>query len=513
MPKPIPSYRIYPLVNGRVTIDGSLAFVGGDPREEYLLLCYVWLILGGDKPALLCAGLKDIEQMNREAAHVLRTPLTQRPEETVRAQLRKFGLAPEDIAHVFITHLHFDHVDGLDDLLTAEVYIGKREWEAATDEACVDKWGNRWGNRRIIHEFTNNPQWKKRLHLVGDEELLPGIESFRVGGHTPGSMAYSVKTKYGTVVLPGDLVTLSANIERNIPPGINMGEKECYAGFARIREKADLVLASHDPDVLDRWPPAGEGRPKYTVRAIKVGECDVSGAVTFHGGNEAETHTFYLYVWVIEGGERPVVVDTGPDPRYIDEFNHKTHTYIPGGIRQKPEEETVSALKRHGIDPSRVSTVIVTHLHEDHYNYLRAFPSARFVVNRTEFEWARERLAPEVKKLLESRPERLRLAGDEEIVPGVRLVPLGGHTPGSQGVLVGTHMGEVFLTGDVVYLYENIEKNRPANPGITPDPSDRPPILAAMRKIRSQADIVLPAHDPLTLERWPEGVVGGRQIP
>ena len=72
-------------------------------------------------------------------------------------------------------------------------------------------------------------------------------------------------------------------------------------------------------------------------------------------------------------------------------------------------------------------------------------------------------------------------------------------------------MGDVLLAGDVVYLYENIEKNRPANPKPSPDPSDRAAVLKAMEKIRSLADIVLPAHDPLTLERWPGGVVGGRQ--
>jgi hypothetical protein len=29
-----------------------------------------------------------------------------------------------------------------------------------------------------------------------------------------------------------------------------------------------------------------------------------------------------------------------------------------------------------------------------------------------------------------------------------------------------------------------------------------------MKKIRSLADIVLPAHDPLTLQRWPDGIIG-----
>jgi hypothetical protein len=30
-----------------------------------------------------------------------------------------------------------------------------------------------------------------------------------------------------------------------------------------------------------------------------------------------------------------------------------------------------------------------------------------------------------------------------------------------------------------------------------------------MARIRALADIVVPAHDPLTLERWPGGIIGG----
>ena len=37
--------------------------------------------------------------------------------------------------------------------------------------------------------------------------------------------------------------------------------------------------------------------------------------------------------------------------------------------------------------------------------------------------------------------------------------------------------------------------------------------LEAMEQIRSLADIVLPAHDPLTLERWPDGMIGACPSP
>ena len=245
-----------------------------------------------------------------------------------------------------------------------------------------------------------------------------------------------------------------------------------------------------------------ESRPsrKYTIRAIKVGQCEVRDYITFQDSDEQTTSTFYLYVWLIEGGPKPILVETGP--KYPAEFSKGTAQYIPGGIKQLPQERTIEALRRHGIDPAEVSHVIVTHLHADHYDYFDAFPNARLVVNRREYEANRDRLAPDVSRALGDRPGALQLVERTEVVPGVRVFPLGCHTPGSQGVLVETQLGPAVLTGDVVYKYENVERDRPTR---SPDPQA---CRAAMAKIRRLADIILPAHDPQTLQRWPQGIIG-----
>jgi glyoxylase-like metal-dependent hydrolase (beta-lactamase superfamily II) len=496
-----PAYRIYPLPNGVCQIAGNHAFHEGNNAETYDYCLYLWLILGGDKPILVDAGLSNVEEMNRGAAHVLRRPITQAPAQSSQAQLRKFGLKPQDIGHVLITHLHFDHVDDLLTYTNARVYVGRKEWEGATATTPS------WGDGRILHEFSNNPQCKARLVLVEDQEVLPGVESFWIGGHTPGSMAYRVNTAHGPAVLTGDTVSLLANFQRRVPPGVFTSLEECRAAWDKIRARADIVLPSHDPGTMDRWPPAPKDAPKYTIRAIKVGECQVRDYISFQDSDSQETSTFYLYIWVIQGGSRPILVETGP--KYPEQFSRGTAQYIPGGVKQLPEERTLAALQRHGIDPAQVSHVIATHLHADHYDYFDAFPNARFVVNRREYEensgqysGGKDRLAADVRKALIARPDALQLVGDQEVVPGVRVVPLGGHTPGSQGVLVRTHLGPAILTGDVVYKYENLERDRPTR---SPDEAA---CRQAMAKVRSLADIVLPAHDPLTLERWPGGVIG-----
>ena len=499
---PAPKYRIYPLRNGVCKIAGNHAYYKGDNAETYDFALYIWLILGGEKPMLVDAGISNIEEMNRGAAHVLRKPITQSKDETARAQLRKFGLEPEDIGHVFITHLHFDHVDDLLEYKNAKVYIGRREWEGALKAAP------NWAHGKILHEFSNTPDCKKRLVVVDDEEIMPGVEAFWVGGHTPGSTAYSVNTAHGKAVLTGDTVSLLGNIEKNIPPGVYTSLDECMAAMKKIRKKADIVLPSHDAETPRRWPPAPKGATKYTIRAVKVGQCQVRDYVTFQdtGTDNEKTSTYYLYVWVIEGGPKPIVVETGP--KYPEEFSRSTEKYIPGGVKQLPSERTITALKRHGIDPTDVSHVIATHLHADHYDYFDAFTNAKLVVNKREYKdmtGDRDRLARDVRKALNERPGALKLVGDNvEIAPGIRVVQLGCHTPGSQGVLVRTWMGPVLLTGDVVYKYENIERDRPTR---SPDPRV---CSEAMARIRSLADIVLPAHDPLTLQRWPNGIIGAR---
>lgn len=490
----VPAYRIYPLRNGVCAIAGHHAFDGGDPAETYEYALYVWLVLGGDRPMLVDAGLTDVAEMNRGAAHVLRKPIVQSPHETSRAQLRRFGLTPADIGHVFVTHLHFDHVDDLLLYTNARIYVGRKEWEGAVQKAPS------WGHGRILREFTQNPQARQRLVLVEDQEVLPGVEAFWVGGHTPGSMAWRIHTAHGWVVLTGDTVSLLANLERNVPIGVYDNRAQCLAAMQTIRAKADVVLPSHDPATPLRWPPAPAGAPRYRIRAVKVGECQVRDYITFQDSDSQDTRTFYLYVWVIEGGPKPIVVDTGP--KHPDQFSRATAQYIPGGIKQQPHERTPEALKRHGIDPAQVSHVIVTHLHADHYDYFDAFPKARLVVNRREYEGSAGRLAAWVQQALAARPEALQLVEDQEIVPGVWVRQLGCHTEGSQGVLVRTELGPVLLAGDVVYLYENLERNRPIR---SPDPGA---CAQALAQIRALADLVVPAHDPLTLERWPEGLIG-----
>lgn len=107
------------------------------------------------------------------------------------------------------------------------------------------------------------------------------------------------------------------------------------------------------------------------------------------------------------------------------------------------------ALRQAGFDPATVDFVAMSHLHFDHAGGLldatggRAFPRARIVAQRAEWEIA---LGDNPRLVASYDQPELRLArdwgaegwvdGERELLPGVSVVPTGGHSAGHQAIVV-----------------------------------------------------------------------------
>lgn len=55
------------------------------------------------------------------------------PKEAAVNQVKSLGCRPEDVKHIILTHMHFDHCGGLPDFPHAKIHVHKREYEAFTD--------------------------------------------------------------------------------------------------------------------------------------------------------------------------------------------------------------------------------------------------------------------------------------------------------------------------------------------------------------------------------------------
>jgi len=111
--------------------------------------------------------------------------------------------------------------------------------------------------------------------------------------------------------------------------------------------------------------------------------------------------------------------------------------------------------------PRDVVCVINTHLHFDHCGGNRLFAGTPIYVQRLEREAARGEDYTVSEWVDFDGATYVELDGETELLPGVRVVPTPGHTPGHQSVLVETDDGLVVVAGDVAYSWD--EFDRPAN--------------------------------------------------
>jgi len=238
----------------------------------------------------------------------------------------------------------------------------------------------------------------------------------------------------------------------------------------------------------------------YEIHPLKVGESTEPEPRIFYLGDCQKKVKLCAYMWIIKGERRIILVDTG--------FVKSEGVKFNPDIQQRPEEEPLKQLNKLGINPKKVTGIILTHGHWDHLSpTINLFVKAEVFIQRRELlyitnpphPWFSKFVFKEVANCLKNEwRDRVHLVrGEEDILPGIRLFWTGGHTPGHQSVMVETNKGKVILAGDVVMTYRNLKEDIP--PGFN---SNLKECFLAMRRIRKENGILFPGHDPRVLEKY-----------
>ncbi|MGD8194154.1 N-acyl homoserine lactonase family protein [Herbiconiux sp. P18] len=148
----------------------------------------------------------------------------------------------------------------------------------------------------------------------------------------------------------------------------------------------------------------------------------------------AEDERMPVYVHLISHPAGQVLVDTG-----LMELH-------PAVADMDPQLEPLSS---HSLDLDSITAVVNTHLHFDHCGGNHLFAGTPVYVQRRELEDARTQADYTIREWVDAPGvEYVEIDGEHELLPGVRLLPAPGHTPGSQIVTVQTDDGLVVIAGD-----------------------------------------------------------------
>ncbi len=207
------------------------------------------------------------------------------------------------------------------------------------------------------------------------------------------------------------------------------------------------------------------------------------------GENVGRSIEFSSTCWLIQRGNEWLLWDTGvPESALNDPKGWST---LPKLIVYHLDKTLTDQLAAIGLKTTDITYVAISHTHGDHIGNVRAFPNSTVLMQRAEYEWIGSPDGPNdnvnqlkaLARTLLGAPKHLRLLDGDTDVFGdgsVSLVSTPGHTPGSQSLLVHLkNSGFIILSGDVVHLKENFEKN--TVPSLN---TDKAASIASMDRIR-----------------------------
>ena len=256
---------------------------------------------------------------------------------------------------------------------------------------------------------------------------------------------------------------------------------------------------------------------KYIV-PLDLGGCANEMSLSFYRKFVGKMEQSKWLAFYIGGTAKKIVVDAGVNLE-------RAMKYHPFKVDDQigPENTMEAQLAKVGVKPEEIDIVILTHLHWDHVGYVEKFTNALFICSAEELRCAIDPIPPlylgyealqmGMEPLFMKVIQRLKTVEmqEKEVVEGVRIIPLPGHTSGSIGVVVETEKGPHVIVGDAVFKYANMEGAREEGqpyfvPGIFTD------LIGTWKSLERIDEIVdgdftkiLPAHDPLVLkkERYP----------
>jgi glyoxylase-like metal-dependent hydrolase (beta-lactamase superfamily II) len=183
--------------NGMVPSDWSAHQHHLDPDGTFRVPVGAFLVRTGDRLVLLDAGVGEVETDD---------PMFTGGE--LLNSMRTYGVEPEDIDTVIVSHLHTDHMGWLTHrdvpvFVNATIHVGAADWQYFVEEVKGGK--RRAAKLQLVQD---------NVSLVHDDgvTLAPGLTTRLTPGHTPGHLSTVISSGGERMIVLGDAIHCPAQL-------------------------------------------------------------------------------------------------------------------------------------------------------------------------------------------------------------------------------------------------------------------------------------------------------------
>ena len=241
---------------------GLIRAIGRDPGWTQPLPMWSWIIETGSERILIDAGGRP-----GASGGPTRTRFDISEDQALVPELARRGLTPADVDRVLLTHLHGDHVGGLEAFDQRRVWVARAEWAPV---AHLPGRLLRFLTAPVPRGFVPNVFDFDGPALLGFPGSWPvtadgAIVALPTQGHSPGHTSFLVRRPEGDVLVAGDVTYDLPALHDQRDQGFIAKPEEHRVTLARVLSLVRggvAYLPSHDPESPVRL--AGQPRPSTT---------------------------------------------------------------------------------------------------------------------------------------------------------------------------------------------------------------------------------------------------------
>jgi glyoxylase-like metal-dependent hydrolase (beta-lactamase superfamily II) len=214
--------------------------------RRYTLTDSCYLIRNGTRYLLWDTGLP----AQAVGQRIESPPFTMTLRSSLRDQLARINVRPEQVSFVGISHYHDDHTGQAAEFPGATLLVGSGDWDVIRGRPTAAARFRPW----IEGGAQAQP-------VAGDHDVFGdgSVVMLSLPGHTPGHHALLVRLpQTGPVLLSGDLYHLTENVANRGVPSFNTNRADTLASIDRFeairRNLRARVVIQHEPADVAKLP-------------------------------------------------------------------------------------------------------------------------------------------------------------------------------------------------------------------------------------------------------------------